>query len=140
VPQTSRTCPSRLGCHLGRVTKTEGVPNGKGLDTSTNIISVFTTSIVSNDTISTDENGKIIIAFSPEWRLVQIAIRNYNSKLECSRRHYHKTKNLKGDRKLPNKTLLMEKYTQLSQLDDTQIKTLSCKNCETRIRRPHPDY
>jgi len=99
------------------------------------------TSIVSKDTITTNENGKIIVAFSPEeWRLVQIAIKNYNSKLECLRRHYHKTKNLKGDRKLPNKTLLMEKYSKLSQLDDTQTKPLSCKNCETRIKRPNTDY
>jgi len=42
VPQTSNwTFPSCLGCHVGRITKTEGVPNGKGLDSSTAIISVF---------------------------------------------------------------------------------------------------
>jgi len=34
----------------------------------------------------------------------------------------------------------MEKYSQLSNLDDTpiaQTKPLSYKNCETRIRRPN---
>jgi len=98
--------------------------------------------------INTDENGKIIIAFSPEeWRLVQIAIKNYNCKLESARKHYHKTKQLKGKQKLAIKTPLMEKYSQLSQIEvkteDTpiaQTKSLSCRNCATRMRKPHADY
>jgi len=39
--------------------------------------------------ITLDENDKIIAAFSQEkWKLVQISIKNYNSKLQCSRRCY----------------------------------------------------
>jgi len=45
VSQTSSwICPSRLGCHVGRITKTEGVPDCKGLDSSTSIISILTIS------------------------------------------------------------------------------------------------
>jgi len=43
VPQaSSRTSPSSLCCHVGRITKTEGVSNGKGLEISAAIISVLT--------------------------------------------------------------------------------------------------
>jgi len=45
APQTSSgTCPSSLGCHVGRVTKIKGVPDGKGLDSSTTTICVLTIS------------------------------------------------------------------------------------------------
>jgi len=43
---------------------------------------------VFDSVINADENGKIIIAFSPEeWRLVQIEIKNYNCKLESAQKH-----------------------------------------------------
>jgi len=34
----------------------------------------------------------------------------------------------------------MEKYTQLTQIEANSNKLLLCKNCETKIRKPHSDY
>jgi len=75
-----------------------------------------------NAVINIDENS---VTFTQEqWRLVKIACKTYSAKLDCARRHYHKTKQLKGKRHIDEATPRMAITNEIASLEAKPINEI----------------
>jgi len=63
------------------------------------------------------KGSRIMAYLKEQWRLVKIACKTYSDKLACARRHYHKTKQLKGKRPLDEPTPCMAITNEISGLE-----------------------